>query len=249
MHSDISKYNGIGMKISELSQRTGVSKETIHHYIHVGLLRKPRKTKENVANYSESYLERIRIIKKLRDDYFLPLPVIKDLIKKQKTQSRSEKHAFQFLSEYFRPVDRLMSDAVIGADHFQKVTGLGKKWLAKMENWGIITADKRTGDPVYSYDDVAIGKLLVDLERIGLGPQNGFDPEALRPAADLFRKLVQKDVKRFMRLIGQGSVSEESLREKGDQAREIMCLFFYHIYRKFVLEEYSNYFKSERRLE
>ncbi len=235
------------MKISELSHRTGVSKETIHHYIHVGLLRKPRKTKENVANYSESYVERIRIIKRLRDDYFLPLPVIRDLIKKQKTQSRSEKHAFQFLSEYFRPVDRLLSGEVVGADNFQKATGLGQKWLAKMESWGIITADKREGNPVYSYDDVVIGKLLVDLDRIGLGPQNGFDPEALRPAADLFRKLVKKDVKRFMLLLDREDISEESLLEKGDQAREIMCLFFYHIYRKFVLEEYGNYFTLKER--
>lgn len=231
------------MKISELSQRTGVSKETIHHYIHVGLLRKPRKTKtkENVANYSESYVERIRIIKRLREDYFLPLPVIKDLIKRQKTQSRSEKHAFQLLSEYFRPVDRLLSDAVIGADNFQKATGLGKKWLAKMESWGIITADNRAGDQVYSYDDVVIGKLLVDLDRIGLGPKNGFNPEVLKPAAELFRKVVKKDVKRFMLLLGQGNISEEALKEKGDQAREIMCLFFYHIYRKFALEEYNNF--------
>ncbi len=232
------------MKISELSQRTNVSKETIHHYIHVGLLRKPRKTKENVANYSEACVERVRIIKRLRDDYFLPLPVIKELIKKQKKQSCSEKVAFQFLSEYFRPVDRLLSDAVIGADNFKKVTGLGKNWLAKMESWGIITADTSAGDTVYSYDDVVIGKLLVDLDRIGLGPENGFDPEVLKPAADVFRKIVKDDVRRFMALLGQGNLSPEILKEKGDQARELMCLFFYHIYRKFVLEEYRHYFKA-----
>ncbi|MFZ5569237.1 MAG: MerR family transcriptional regulator [Thermodesulfobacteriota bacterium] len=232
------------MKISELSQRTKVSKETIHHYIHVGLLRKPKKTKENVVNYSEAYVERIRIIKRLREDYFLPLPVIKELIRRQKRQSCSEKIAFQFLSEYFRPVDRLLSDAVIGKEDYRKVTGLGKKWLEKMEAWGIITADDRTGTAVYSYDDVMVGKLLVDLDRIGLGPKNGFDPQVLKPAAEMFRKIAKDDFRRFMALIGNGDISRRTLKEKGDQARELMCLFFYHIYRKFVLEEYRAYLKT-----
>lgn len=41
------------MKIGELMRRTGTSKETIHHYLREGLLRKPHKTKGNVANYEE----------------------------------------------------------------------------------------------------------------------------------------------------------------------------------------------------
>ncbi|MBT6613032.1 MAG: MerR family transcriptional regulator, partial [Deltaproteobacteria bacterium] len=53
------------MKISELVKSTGVSKETIHYYIREGLLRKPRKTGRNVAQYGEEYVEQIRTIKAL----------------------------------------------------------------------------------------------------------------------------------------------------------------------------------------
>jgi len=81
------------MKIGELSKRTGVSKETIHFYIRKGLLRKPRKIGKNVAEYNENYVDQILLIKALRENYFLPLPVIKDLIKKQKKISPSEKSA------------------------------------------------------------------------------------------------------------------------------------------------------------
>ena len=75
------------MKISELVRQTGVSKETIHHYIREGLLRKPRKTGKNVADYNQKYVEKILLIKDLRENYYLPLPVIKKIIRRIKKQS------------------------------------------------------------------------------------------------------------------------------------------------------------------
>jgi len=65
------------MKIGELTKITGTSKETIHHYLREGLLRKSHKTKGNVANYNENHVETLILIKTLRDHYYLPLPEIK----------------------------------------------------------------------------------------------------------------------------------------------------------------------------
>ena len=65
------------MKIGELVKRTGVPKETIHYYIREGLLRKPRKSGSNVAEYTEGHVERILLVKELRDIFFLPIHDIK----------------------------------------------------------------------------------------------------------------------------------------------------------------------------
>ena len=65
------------MKIRELVKRTGVPKETIHFYIREGLLRKPRKSNVNSADYNENYVDQIQLIKNLRDNYYLPIPEIK----------------------------------------------------------------------------------------------------------------------------------------------------------------------------
>ena len=77
------------MKISELVKRTGVPKETIHFYIREGLLRKPRKSGVNAADYNEGYIDQILLIKDLRDNYYLPIPEIKKVIKDFKRQSPS----------------------------------------------------------------------------------------------------------------------------------------------------------------
>ena len=231
------------MKISELTERTGVPKETIHYYVREGVLRKPRKTGKNTADYNESYVDQIRIIKGLQDNYFLPLSVIKKIIKHQKRQSRSEQSSFQLQSEYFRPIDRLLSSEVTGKEAFREVTGIGRKWLAKMEEWGIITAEVREGRPVYSQDDVIIGKLVVDMDRIGFGPKQGYDPGRLRPIADFVRDFVRSSQKDYFQY-NLERLSSEELIENGSKFTEIMSLFFYHLYRKLVREEFSRLLKS-----
>jgi len=239
---------GGDVKISELAGCAGVSKETIHYYVREGVLRKPRKTGKNKADYNESYVEQIRIIKRLQDDYFLPLSLIKKIIKHLKKQSRSEKSSFQFLSQHFRPIDRLLSTEIFGEDAFREATGLGRKWLAKMEEWGVIAAELRGGDPVYLQDDVIIGKLLVDMDRTGFGPKDGYNPEDLRHIADFIREYVKRSQKGYYQSSLERLTSEE-LVEKGVMFTEIMSLFFYHLYRKLVREEHERLLKSVEKKE
>ena len=231
------------MKISELAECTGVRKNTIHYYIRERVLRKPRKTRKNVADYNESYVNQIRIIKGLQDNYFLPLSVIKKIIKQHKKQSLSEQSSFQFASEYFRPLDRLFTNEVTGREVFRKATGLSRKWLATMEEWGVITAEVSDEQPVYSQDDVILGKLLVDMDRIGFGPKDGYDPEDVRGISDFVREYVVSSQKGYYKSNLERLTSKE-LTEKGNKFTEIMSLFFYHLYRKVVREEYRRLLKS-----
>ncbi|MBW1818063.1 MAG: MerR family transcriptional regulator, partial [Deltaproteobacteria bacterium] len=211
------------MKISELAKRTGVPKETIHYYVREGVLPKPRKKGRNVADYDEEHVEQIRIIKALQDSYFLPLSVIKKIIRQQRKQSPSELSSFHLLREYFRPLDRFLTREIAGREAFQDATGLAPKWLEKMEAWGIIMAGNVNGEPVYSQDDVIIGKLLVDMERIGFGPKDGYDPENLKPISDFVRDDVKRVQKGYYDT-NLGSLSAEELEEKGSKFTEIMSL-------------------------
>jgi DNA-binding transcriptional MerR regulator len=68
------------MKVSELARRAGVSKETIHFYLREGLLHRPRKAGRNMAFYDEAHLERLRLIKRLQKERYLPLEVIRRVL-------------------------------------------------------------------------------------------------------------------------------------------------------------------------
>jgi DNA-binding transcriptional MerR regulator len=68
------------LKISELSERSGVPVATIHHYLREGLLPEPVKTSRNMAYYPPEFVERLRVIKQLQEERFMPLKVIRELL-------------------------------------------------------------------------------------------------------------------------------------------------------------------------
>jgi DNA-binding transcriptional MerR regulator len=69
------------MKISELCERSGVPLPTIKFYIREGLLPAGRRTAKNQADYSEEHLERLMLVRALRDDAGLPIATIANALK------------------------------------------------------------------------------------------------------------------------------------------------------------------------
>ena len=65
-------------KISELADKAGVTKRTIHYYISKGLLLPPEGSGVN-SLYNDEHLERILLIKKLQSEY-MPLNKIREYI-------------------------------------------------------------------------------------------------------------------------------------------------------------------------
>lgn len=65
-------------KVSELADKAGVTKRTIHYYISKGLLLPPEGNGVN-SLYNDEHLERILLIKKLQSEY-MPLNKIREYI-------------------------------------------------------------------------------------------------------------------------------------------------------------------------
>ena len=224
------------MKIGKLVKKTGVPKETIHFYIRQGLLRKPRKSSVNAAEYNERYVDQIRLIKDLRDNYYLPIPEIKKIVKNYKKQSPSNQAVSQFHSKFSRPLDRLLTTEVIGRDAFHEATGLGWKWITRAIEWGLISPETRDEEEIYSADDVAIGKLMVDMERVGFGPKDDFDPEDLKDIAKFIRDYVVDNFNRYYRS-NLAKLRPEDFSEKASHYHEIISLFFYYLFRKYARKQ------------
>ncbi len=226
------------MRIGELVEKTGVPKETLHFYIRQGLLPRPRRAQGRLPDYSEAHLRRVLWIRELREEFFLPIPEIKKILRQNRRQSRSDRAVSAFHNRYFRPLDRLLSREVVGRRAFCEATGLGRKWLEVMEDWGVLAAESRGGRPAYSADDVILARLIVDMDRLGFGPKDGYNPRELKRVADFLRRFVRTSHRAYYekRLT---ALPTDDLAEKGAQFVEIMSLFFYHLYRKLVREEFA----------
>ncbi|MEO7198226.1 MAG: MerR family transcriptional regulator [Solirubrobacterales bacterium] len=71
------------MKISELAEAASVPVATVRHYLREGLLPEGRKTSRNMAYYPPGLVERIRLIKLLQEERFMPLRVIRELLDRE----------------------------------------------------------------------------------------------------------------------------------------------------------------------
>ena len=68
------------LRMGELAEASGVPAPTIKHYLREGLLPEPVKTSRNMAYYPPEFVERIRLIKRLQEERFMPLKAIKAVL-------------------------------------------------------------------------------------------------------------------------------------------------------------------------
>ncbi|MEE8399253.1 MAG: MerR family transcriptional regulator [Desulfobacterales bacterium] len=219
------------MRIRELVDRTRISKQTIHHYINSGVLPRPRKLGKNSADYNDRYVDRIQTIKELQEHYYLPLTTIKKILKKQKKSPNGNLSLLQIQSQYFKPLDRLLPTEVVGKKAFEDATGLTRKSRSTFEKWKIITPEKRNDKWIYSHDNVVIGKLLVEMGKIGTGPRAGFDFEELKRVSDVFRASILKSRGQFLKS-SHGKLSPEEMEDKTEKISELMSIYYYHLNRE-----------------
>ncbi len=71
------------LKISELAEAAAVPVATVRHYLREGLLPEGRKTSRNMAYYPPGLVDRIRLIKLLQEERFMPLRVIRELLERE----------------------------------------------------------------------------------------------------------------------------------------------------------------------
>jgi len=71
------------LKMAELAERSGVSAATIKHYLREGLLAggpEVRRTSRNMAYYPPEYVERIQLIRRMQEERFMPLKLIRSAL-------------------------------------------------------------------------------------------------------------------------------------------------------------------------
>jgi DNA-binding transcriptional MerR regulator len=233
------------MKIRDLIKQTGVPKQTIHYYLQNGLLPKPRKLGKNVAEYDQRHVEQIGLIKELQENYFLPLSVIKKILKKHKGDPENQA-LLKIWGQYFRPLDRFLAGRVHGEAAFVKVTGLRPERLRQYEAWGIMTPEIVDGEKVYSYDDQILGKVIDQWRKIGLTAERGFEPDFLKNTLDAFREIVRTGQRYFMETAA-GSMRPEEIKEVGSVALEVTALYYYHLYHKLARQGFEDAVKEQEK--
>jgi DNA-binding transcriptional MerR regulator len=205
--------------MSELSARSGVSAGTIKHYLREGLLGGEDdvvRTSRNMAYYPETFVERVRLIKRLQEERFMPLRVIRQVV------GGDPERAVRVIELEDRILERAAHDGESGRMSraaARRTYGVPRNVLDRLQELGVLTPGSRG----YDSDDVAIIAAISRFRAGGYEQALGFTVydtlryrEALAPlVAEEVRVLLERlvgqvDVERAVQIISDGA---QPLRE------------------------------------
>ncbi|TML80929.1 MAG: MerR family transcriptional regulator [Actinobacteria bacterium] len=157
--------NGL-LKMSELAEASGVSSGTIKHYLREGLLPEPVRTSRNMAYYPPEFVDRIRLIKQLQEERFMPLRAIKQVIDEDPARTRA-------LVEL---EDRILERAAAGDETRVSAAELSRSYdvprevLDRLAELGVLTPASRG----YTPSDVKIVEAISRFRAGGYEERIGF---------------------------------------------------------------------------
>jgi DNA-binding transcriptional MerR regulator len=210
--------NGM-LKMSELSERSGVSAGTIKHYLREGLLGSEEevvRTSRNMAYYPTEYVGAIQLIKRLQEERFMPLRVIREVMAGDPARA----------ARMIELEDRILERAIeagetgrISRTRVRETYDMPQNVLLRLEELGVLTPSSRG----YDADDVAIIEAISRFRAGGYEAAIGFTVydtlryrEALEPLVEeevrvlLDRLAGEVEVERALEIISSGT---EPLRD------------------------------------
>ena len=212
------RANGL-LKMSELAERSGVSAGTIKHYLREGLLPEPVRTSRNMAYYPVDFVERIRLIKRLQEDRFMPLKVIKGVMESDPDRAQALVEA----------EDRILERALAGAGDAERISAaevrrrydIPQNVLDRLAEIGVLTPNTRG----YDGDDVKVIEALVRFRAGGFDETLGFTVYDTLRYRDALQPLVEEEVRTLLdRLVGEVDPDRaaEIIASGADPLRELV---------------------------
>jgi DNA-binding transcriptional MerR regulator len=187
--------NGL-LKMGELAEASGVSAGTIKHYLREGLLPEPVRTSRNMAYYPPEFVERIRLIKQLQEDRFMPLKLIKSVLEEDPDRAR----ALVALE------DRILDKALQGEQKRVSATELRRHYdipqevLDRLAELEVVTPNSRG----YGQRDVEIIEAISRFRAGGYDERIGFTVYDTLRYKRALEELVKEEVQVLMdRLAGE----------------------------------------------
>ena len=213
--------NGL-LKMSELAERSEVSPATIKHYLREGLLGEGDeivRTSRNMAWYPPEFVDRLRLIKRLQEQRFMPLAAIRRVLAEEDPE-RLERLVELEDRIIERAVRARETDRITRAEVDRRYAVPGVV-LDRLEEIGVLTPTSRG----YDGDDVQIIAAISRFRSGGYDEQLGFTVYDTLRYREALGPLVEEEVRVLLdRLAGEVEVDRaaEIIASGAEPLRELI---------------------------
>ncbi len=224
-------------KISDLSRETGVSIGTIKYYLREGLLPPPTlKTGRNMSYYDRGFVDRIRVIKELRQKRFLPLDVIKTILDRDSEVISS--HEIDTLlsleGKFYEAIHISPGQEPVKRSEVIEHYGLGADELDYCLESGVLTPVMRDGEEVFEGDDILMLETFASMRSAGFNDSLIPKGIGIPLYVETLNKLAREELTIFSRAV-TGKVDDAKLAEMAMAGVKIVEQFIVLLRRKLLL--------------
>ncbi len=219
--------NGL-LKMSELAERSGVSAGTIKHYLREGLLPDPVRTSRNMAYYPPEFVERIRLIKQLQEERYMPLKLIKGMLDEDPERAKA----------LVAIEDRILERALqreqprVSAAEAARRYHMPREALERLGELGILTPNSRG----YSNLDLQVIEAISRFRAGGYDEQIGFTVYDTLRYRRALEELVKEEVSVVLERLA-GELDPDRVVELMEAGVEPLRDFIAALHSKLLVEE------------
>jgi DNA-binding transcriptional MerR regulator len=209
-------------RMRDLCALTGLSRQAIHFYIQQGLVPEGTKTGRNMAYYGAEHVERLRLVRRLQEERYLPLKQIRALLDGDQAGVAESQRGLllEVRARLSASVRGEVGAGVIDIDHHAASHGVDAADLARMIELGLIAV--RTGDDgarLASPDATWLVDLWGQLRTLGYTRDRGFSVDDLVPVHAAIAGLFDHEASMLRRL---SDVPPPRLAEMVERALPVM---------------------------
>lgn len=207
------------LKMRDLERETGVGREAIRFYIREGLLPEPERPARNVAWYDESFVERVRLIKRLQQERFLPLAVIKGTLGVRDVPSSAEVETLLELDATLGPDPLRPPRAPESPSRLAARVGLPASELRELARLGAVEIATRGGRQWIDGRSVEIVEVWAKMRHAGFSERLGFGPDDAALPVQVAEWLAREQLRLFTRQV-TGRVDRDTARRMAEVGLE-----------------------------
>jgi len=193
-------------RMKDLCELVGLPRQAIHFYIKEGLVPEGTKTGRNTATYGPEHVERLRLVKKLQEERFLPLKAIKEIVAPAPAGDGDGAHDTDFtpsqrelLGELKRRFATRLGPLSTATDAHRvfvdpapilRRLGVTRAELDEIALAGMLTVD---ANGRVARDDLFVIESWAALKEAGFSAERGFSPLDFRMYARVVETLVRDE--------------------------------------------------------
>ncbi len=199
-------------RMKDLCEKTGLPRQVVHFYIQQGLVPEGFKTSRNMGWYGDEHVERIRLVRQLQHERFLPLKAIRAMLEQR--------------DEVFSPAQRVLlgdvktllrgRSVVPSGDRPDTVTveelcaraGVTARDFDDLLALGLFAVSTTGGREVIARDDAWIVEFWGEMQSLGFTRERGFSPADIAIYDDAITRLFDRQARVLAGRIAQMPVPD-----------------------------------------